>query len=89
MGKVTFKDYDRSDPFYKEGPLSYSPHWARTLLRPAKPSLPDVAGKKTQQPASGKPDNEASQRLDGGQEWASLYTKDYQNPPTRSRNRSP
>jgi hypothetical protein len=68
MGKVTFKDYDPSDPFYSEGTQRYSPHWARTLLRPANPSLPDVAGKKTQQPASGKPDNEASERLDEGLE---------------------
>ena len=32
--KVTFKDYDPDDPVYREGPRSYSPHWARALLKP-------------------------------------------------------
>jgi hypothetical protein len=27
-----FRDYDPSDPFYKEGPQRYSPHWGRTML---------------------------------------------------------
>jgi hypothetical protein len=29
--KITFRDYGPDDPFYSEGPRSYSPHWARTL----------------------------------------------------------
>jgi hypothetical protein len=38
--KITFRDYAADDPFYSEGPQSYSPHWARTLLKPKQPSPP-------------------------------------------------
>jgi hypothetical protein len=37
--KITFRDYGPNDPFYKEGPQSYAPHWGRRLLKP-KPSPP-------------------------------------------------
>ena len=36
--KITFRDYAADDPFYSEGPQSYSPHWANTLLKPNQPS---------------------------------------------------
>ena len=29
-----FSDYGPDDPFYKQGPQAYSPHWARTFLKP-------------------------------------------------------
>ncbi len=38
MGKVTWRDAEPDDPMFKEGPQSYSPHWARTFLTPTKPS---------------------------------------------------
>ena len=28
------RDYRRDHPVYSEGPRSYSPHWARALLKP-------------------------------------------------------
>ena len=41
--KITFRDYAADDPFYSEGPQSYSPHWAKTLLKPNQPSPPKPA----------------------------------------------
>jgi hypothetical protein len=41
--KITFRDYAPDDPFYSEGPQSYSPHWAKTLLKPKQPSPPKPA----------------------------------------------
>jgi hypothetical protein len=38
--KITFRDYGPNDPFYKEGPQSYSPHWGRGLLKPKQPLPP-------------------------------------------------
>jgi hypothetical protein len=35
---AVFRDYDPDDPVYNEGPRSYSPHWARTLIEPKQPS---------------------------------------------------
>ena len=48
--KITFKDYDPSDPFYSEGPQSYSPHWVRASYDPKKPTPPNAADAQTQQP---------------------------------------
>jgi hypothetical protein len=33
VAKITFRDAKPSDPMYKEGPQSYSPHWGRALLK--------------------------------------------------------
>jgi hypothetical protein len=38
--KITFRDYAANDPFYSEGPQSYSPHWGRVLLKPKQPLPP-------------------------------------------------
>jgi hypothetical protein len=35
-----FSDYGPDDPFYKQGPQTYSPHWARTLLGQRPPAPP-------------------------------------------------
>jgi hypothetical protein len=41
MPKITFTDYGPDDAFYSEGPQSYTPHWAKTLLlKPKQPSPP-------------------------------------------------
>lgn len=48
-----FRDYQTpADPFYKEGPQRYSPHWARTLLGQKTPAPANTAGLQTEQPTS-------------------------------------
>jgi hypothetical protein len=42
----TLIDSKPSDPMYREGPQSYSPHWARPFAKPAAPKPPkDEASK--------------------------------------------
>ena len=37
---ATCRDSKPNDPMYSEGPQSYSPHWARPVVKPASPKPP-------------------------------------------------
>ncbi len=52
MSKVTWRDAEPDDPMFKEEPQSYSPHWARTFLTPAKPSPSKKDKPQTEKPVS-------------------------------------
>jgi hypothetical protein len=51
----TLIDSKPSDPMYSEGPQSYSPHWARSVARPAAPKLPEPEPPKDDAASTMKP----------------------------------
>jgi len=55
MSKIIFKGPPGpDDPMWSEPPQSYSPHWARALLRSKKTSPDPSDGHPTEQVGSGK-----------------------------------
>jgi hypothetical protein len=53
MAKLIWKWSDASDPMYKEGYRSYSPHWARKFQPSKTPSPESTAGPPSAEAGSG------------------------------------
>jgi hypothetical protein len=55
MGKIISDTWaSKDDPIYKEGLRSYSPHWARALLKSKKTAPPPTDGSDAEQKDAGE-----------------------------------